>query len=381
MNQGKPEIAVIVTGLTCVLTITVIVLGAYTRLTDAGLGCPDWPGCYGYWTVPMTEEAKVIALQRYPETALDTHKAWNEMLHRYLASSLGVMIFITSACVWKHGSLFQKRLCGALMGLVLFQGYLGMLTVTMALMPLVVMGHLLGGFTIFACLAVLLFDVLQGAAYRKHSTQQFASPTAEKLIEQRYRLNLRASGLSVGIALLLIQIALGGWTSANYAALSCVEFPICHQGWQTEFSVQQALAVPHSAESYEFGVKSPDARMSIHVLHRLGALMVVSWFSLYLLSQYRAQKLMSTLQVGQITDAEKRYTMYRLVTLLLGIQVLLGMSNVWFLLPIGVAVLHNLVACVLFAACVVWRYSLLLEQRCLGQASVASELRKRETLC
>lgn len=386
--------SLVATAFTCFLALLVIALGAYTRLTDAGLGCPDWPGCYGYWTVPMTEEAKLIAAERYPEQALEPQKAWNEMVHRYLASALGAMIFLLSAVLWKRGTQFQKHLCGMLMVLVLFQGFLGMLTVTMALMPVVVMGHLLGGFSIFSLLALLLFTV-----YRHRYSSSSQCTQAQVLSNsmqtdeqsrgffiQKYTQSLQANGLSVGIILLVMQIGLGGWTSANYAALSCVEFPICHQGWQQGFSVTQALAVPESEGSYEFGVKSADARMSIHVMHRIGAAAVLSWFLLLLgESAYTRRRFRQNPRKQYIHNetlqADRAFRI--LVAVLLVAQAALGISNVWFLLPIGVAVLHNLVACLLLAACVCWRFVLHLgEVELLKNHRIAiNRFTRQEELC
>lgn len=339
-------------GATWSLALAVIALGAYTRLTDAGLGCPDWPGCYGQWIVPMTEEAKVLAVERYPEQVLEPQKAWNEMIHRYLASCLGLMIIVIAAVLWRQVQGYQRNLCAFLVLLVMFQGFLGMLTVTLALMPVVVVGHLLGGFCLFSALSVLFASLLrQNSRWNENNDtrrlKRFRCADRARLSndmnenEVQRNPNWLSSWLNICVGLLVVQIALGGWTSANYAALSCVEFPICHASWSQNFSIIDALAIPSSHQSYEFGVKAEHARMSIHVMHRLGAIIVVSWFGLFLLRCYIDKPLQRRIPL--------------IIASLLSLQVLLGISNIALLLPIGIAVSHNLVACLLLAACVTWR--------------------------
>ena len=140
------------------LALVVIVLGAYTRLTDAGLGCPDWPGCYGKLGVPMTELTIDAANEAFPDRPVEVEKAWNEMIHRYFASALGLCILII-ACIaaFKRKVGQPLRLPILLLFLVCFQGALGMWTVTLNLLPVVVMGHLLGGFTVISCLFFVVF--------------------------------------------------------------------------------------------------------------------------------------------------------------------------------------------------------------------------------
>ena len=187
------------------LTFTVILLGAYTRLTDAGLGCPDWPGCYGHLLVPMKGDAVSAANLAFPERPVESFKAWNEMIHRYFAGSLGLLILaIFIASFKKTYSLKVRIVSSLLLGLVSFQAALGMWTVTMNLMPVVVMAHLLGGFSVFTGLFILHLLLRKQQQVTKVS---------------RHPLTILAC---TALVVLILQIALGGWTSTNYASLSLI---------------------------------------------------------------------------------------------------------------------------------------------------------------
>lgn len=311
------------------LALVVIVLGAYTRLTDAGLGCPDWPGCYGYLSVPVEQEQITQAEQAFPERPVEQHKAWNEMIHRYFAGALGLVIlwiFILSLRQKQHNS--PVKLPFLLLCLVIFQAALGMWTVTMNLMPLVVMGHLLGGFSVLSCLFLLY---LRMTPYR--------IPGGDA------RLRLFGKYAILGIVILVGQIALGGWTSSNYAALVCTELPFCEGNWYQKLDFVGAFSIPE-AHNYEFGVHNYEARMTMHILHRLGALVTfifLSWFALKLYIS-AASSLLKGLAV--------------LLIITLGVQVLLGVSNVVFSLPLAVAVLHNAVAACLLLVMIMISYTL-----------------------
>lgn len=299
-----------------VLAMLVIVLGAYTRLTDAGLGCPDWPGCYGFLKVPQHETHVAIAEARFPERPVEPHKAWNEMVHRYFAGTLGLLIAAIFFLSWR---LQQKItvLPTALLALVLFQAALGMWTVTLNLFPLVVMGHLLGGFSLLALLML----------YRWQLSKQLRP----ELLQYQAPASLARAGWLV-LFILLGQIALGGWTSANYAAMACVELPICHSGWQQQLNFPEAFDLHLGHDNYEFGVMSAEARQTIHISHRIGAvltLLAVGWFALRLWQQRQ--------QIGMA-----RLPM--LLGALLLLQFSLGVANIWWLLPLGNAVAHNFVA-------------------------------------
>ncbi|TKB47620.1 heme A synthase [Ferrimonas sediminicola] len=288
---------------TALLAFTVILVGAFTRLTDAGLGCPDWPGCYGFLTPTAAEANADLALSRYPDRPLELVKAWAEMGHRYIASLLGMLILVIAALSWRTP---QRGHGLALVALVLCQGALGMWTVTLNLMPVVVMGHLLGGLTLF-CLLILLW-------LRRRAEPPAAEP-----------------GLVLPATLALIaligQIVLGGWTSANYAAVVCTSLPICEGDWWHSLNFAKAFSlIQPDAPSYEFGILDYGARMTIHVTHRLWALVTAA------LLLYLAWRLMMRRAWRRLGQA------IALMTLL---QVGLGVANVVLQLPLAVAVAHN----------------------------------------
>ena len=297
------------------VAMVVIILGAYTRLTDAGLGCPDWPGCYGHLSFSKTTENIEIAQQAFPDRPFEEHKAWNEMIHRYFASGLGFLILVIFI-----NSIFRKaynkpvKLPLFLVFLVCFQGALGMWTVTLNLLPIVVMGHLLGGFTVLSCLFLLY---LRLTPYR--------IPGGDA--------GMRRFGIYsiLGMIILTGQIALGGWTSANYAALACTELPICEGVWYERLDFGGAFSIP-VADNYEFGAHDYNERMTMHIVHRIGALVTflyLCWLGirLYAAANSNLIKKLSALMV-----------------LILGVQVILGVSNVVFSLPVVIALMHNATA-------------------------------------
>ncbi|UUM32994.1 COX15/CtaA family protein [Vibrio japonicus] len=317
--------------LSIVLTFVVIMLGAYTRLADAGLGCPDWPGCYGHLSVPNESHEIALAKSLYPSLTVEAHKAWLEMIHRYFAGTLGLVVFaITFLCLKSRVVSFGLPV--ALSLVIVFQALLGMWTVTMKLMPIVVMGHLLGGFTMFSLLCLLYWKL--------RDKQQ----PAETAVTESAGLKVLAM---ITLILLMFQIALGGWTSSNYAALMCTSLPICQGNWveYLDFKTAFQLLQPHS-ESYEFGTLDYGARMTIHVTHRIGAVLV-TLFSLVLIYRLMSQSNTGLSKAG------------RQVGVLLVIQLMLGVSNVLFSLPLVIAVAHNLGAALLFVSVLQVNYLLL----------------------
>jgi cytochrome c oxidase assembly protein subunit 15 len=300
-----------------ILALFVVMLGAWVRLTDAGLGCPDWPGCYGRLVVPdaATSTAELGSQFSRP---LDSGKAWREMIHRYLASILGLVCFSLAVIAWlnRRDPNQPKRVPVALVALVIFQGLLGMWTVTLLLKPIIVVAHLLGGFATLALLASL-------GRWRSAS---FPAPAPA----------LRALGLAAAAALVL-QISLGGWTSANYAALACPDFPTCQTQWwpaiadfREGFVLWRGIGI-----DYEGGVLDHPARVAIHFTHRLGA--VLAGFLIALLG-FRLARAHETRADGAAVLA------------VLVLQLALGVSIVWFGVPLAVAVLHNGVAALLLLA-------------------------------
>ncbi|WP_417682814.1 COX15/CtaA family protein [Pseudidiomarina aquimaris] len=313
------------------LALVVIVLGAYTRLTDAGLGCPDWPGCYGHLTVPTGEEKVSAAQQLFPDTPLEHQKAWNEMIHRYAAGLLGLMILIiaiTAVVRQRKRAETPVKLPLLLLALVTFQAALGMWTVTLNLQPLIVMGHLLGGFTTLSLLYLLRLRL-----QRLHLPM--GDPKARAI-----------SGLAlVSLLVVVAQIALGGWVAANYAALACTDLPICEGNWSANLDIAGAFSVPE-AVTYQYGAHDYAERMTMHVTHRIGAIITLLVVGFMLIRGYRS------------AQSSKIRSSLNWVTIALILQIALGISNVVLMLPIGVAVAHNLMGALLLLSLVGLNYKI-----------------------
>lgn len=293
------------------LTVVVVLLGAYTRLTHAGLGCPDWPGCYGFLTVPMSEDKQSLAALRFPDAPLEVHKGWNEMVHRYFAGALGLVILALAVqAVRRRAEPGQPvKLPLLLLAVVIAQAAFGMWTVTLQLWPQVVTAHLLGGLTTLSLLFLLSLRL---------SGRQPAIPSVAGQVR----------GLAmVGMLAVILQVALGGWVSSNYAAVACTDFPTCHGEWWPEMDFANAFNLTHHdiGPNYLGGMLYGEARTAIHVAHRLGALTV-------------------TLILLALTWQLWRNGLPRLAGLLLAalaLQIGLGISNVLLNLPLAVAVAHN----------------------------------------
>ena len=299
-------------GFSVLLALIVIVLGAYTRLSDAGLGCPDWPGCYGQLSVPD----KVTGSEF--ERPLESGKAWKEMIHRYVAGTLGILILVILFMVIKRLPKIRQSvvLPSMLLATVTFQALLGMWTVTLLLSPIIVTAHLMGGMTTLS----LLWWLFLNQQRNDNKQSPFTVSPGLKFISV------------LGLLLIIIQIFLGGWTSSNYAAVACgVDFPTCASQWWPKMDFSNGFDISHkSGVNYEFGVLDSPARMAVQVIHRIGALIVFVYllgFGLKLLNQHK--------KLGSI------------LILILFLQVSLGIMNVVFALPLVIAVLHNLVAALL----------------------------------
>ncbi|WP_286162440.1 COX15/CtaA family protein [Methylobacillus flagellatus] len=312
--------------LATILTLCVVSLGAYVRLSDAGLGCPDWPGCYGSLTVPQSEAAIAHAKTAYPESPLHHGKAWKEMAHRYLAGTLGLLILALFVLGWRarHTLLVTPWLPTALLAVVTFQAMLGMWTVTMLLKPVIVSAHLLGGMTTLAMLTWISHRHVLGQRSR------FAMPIRQP--GQRWLIRL-------ALLVLFAQIFLGGWTSTNYAALACTDFPTCHGAWLPEVDFANAFHLTRElGQSADGGQLSLAALTAIQWSHRIGALCVFLLFAglaLYLrqFADYRGLALV-------------------LATLLV-LQIGIGIANLLLHLPLVLAVAHNLGAALLVICTVV----------------------------
>ncbi|MBA2648260.1 MAG: COX15/CtaA family protein [Legionella sp.] len=297
------------------LALFVVMLGAYTRLTDAGLGCPDWPGCYGQMAPPSTVDKIHSAQSQYPDLPLENRKAWTEMAHRYAAGTLALLIVFIG---WfTIGNKQQRSLAIALVLLVVFQAILGMWTVTLKLLPVVVMGHLIGGMLIFSFLCRLFTQIAI-------STEQD---------HRGWRL-----WLSVGFFIVLLQIALGGWVSSNYAGLACIGFPTCNGVWFPKLFFMKGFNLFSSfGVNYQGGILENEVRVTIQYIHRLGAIITASYIlilSSLILTKARGRKI----RTGAL-----------LMVFLVLLQFILGVLNVTYLLPLPIAVAHNGVAALLLA--------------------------------
>ena len=289
------------------LALIVVTVGAWVRLTDAGLGCPDWPGCYGQLFV--SEQLAVDAgVQEQFGRPLEAGKAWREMFHRYLASTLGLVCVALAGVAWVNRRDPEQpwRVPLALVGLVIFQGLLGMWTVTLLLKPIIVVAHLLGGLATLS----LLFWLSIGRARRLPATPRVA-----------------ALANAAGVVLVL-QIALGGWTSANYAALACPDFPTCQTQWWPELAdFDEAFVLWRGiGVDYEGGVLDHPARVAVHFTHRLGAI--------------AATALLLALGVALLRRRDGHFAGAAILAAL-AVQLTLGASIVLFGVPLAVAVAHN----------------------------------------
>lgn len=326
------------------LAFVVIVLGSYVRLSDAGLGCPDWPGCYGQIFAPDDIEEITRAKIMYPDSVVDSSKAWKEMLHRYLASALGLLIISLAFIAWKNKSRFSQLayISFALVVLVVFQGLLGMWTVTLLLKPTIVTLHLLTGLLTLSILAWLVLKQLR-------CTQLIAN---QKIRLTKY-LSLWAK---LSLFILVLQIFLGGWTSTNYAALYCPDFPTCQGEWWPDSNFAEAYNFFNtSAINYEGGVLSNSAGVTVHVMHRLGAVITfiaLSGFAITIMVKTKIKYL-------------RRLAAFMILVLL--VQISLGIANVLLHLPMPTAVAHNAVAGVLLITLVTINYSLYVSNYKSGQ--------------
>ncbi len=318
------------TGIAIALACIVVALGAATRLVDAGLGCPDWPGCYGHLLWPSAADDIERANRAWPQAPVDTGKTWPEMVHRYAA---GALLLSGVALLWLARAAGQSlALPGSLLALLLTQALFGMWTVTLKLWPQVVVVHLLGG---FASLSLL-------CAY---ALQQRASPwEVSELTALRLR-RLRPLAW-LALACIIAQIALGGWMSANYAALACTDFPRCHGQWwpSADFAAGFDLRGP-IGPSYLYGLLDHPARTAVHLTHRIGALMATLAVGALLLGLWRIQLPAARRWAGWLGAG-------------LAVQLALGAANVLAQLPLAVAVLHNNVGAALLALAVGINYRL-----------------------
>jgi cytochrome c oxidase assembly protein subunit 15 len=308
------------------LAFCVVVFGAYVRLSDAGLGCPDWPGCYGHVTPPDAEH-------------VHAGKAWREMIHRYGASTLGLIIVVIAVLAWRwRRQGLPVALPIALVGLVMFQGLLGMWTVTLLLKPLIVTLHL-----IFGLITLSLLWWLWLTLRRKSSDPWSGARSAlgggstAALLRPAPRFLQRLA--MIALIALVIQIMLGGWTSTNYAAVACPDFPKCQLSWWPQADYGEGFVIWRGLGiNYEGGVLDHPARVAIHFIHRLGALVA----TLALLAAV-------VMTLRQRRDGSSRFAAVAALAALL-LQLSIGISMVLEGFPLWIATAHNAGAALLLLA-------------------------------
>ncbi len=310
-------------------TFFVVVVGAYVRLSDAGLGCPDWPGCYGELTPHHAQDdiAKAVSEQGGTHGPVSLGKAWKEMFHRYIAGGLGLLILAIAAMAWRQRRELQQSpwLALSLPVVVLFQAALGMWTVTLLLKPVIVTLHLLGGMTTLVLLAWL--------GMRQERFQAVSRSAAR----------LRPWAV-MALMIVIIQIALGGWVSTNYAALACVDLPTCHGEWMPQMDFRHGFQLVRELGMTAAGTHlSYDAITAIHWTHRVGAVVTFLYVGGFGLVLAR------TAGFGRHGAA--------LLAVLLA-QVGLGIANVLAGLPLAVAAAHNAGAAILLVTMVMINFAL-----------------------
>ncbi len=322
------------------LAVVVVGLGAYTRLVHAGLGCPDWPGCYGFLLVPETLQEIAVAEMVYPNAPVEVAKGWAEMIHRYVAGSLLLLVLMIAVISFRnrHTEGQPVALPFITLGLIILQAAFGMWTVTLKLWPQVVTAHLLGG---FASLSLLFLLTLRLSGLRW----------------KRVDISKASAGIKrfafLALLVVVLQATLGGWTSSNYAALACPDFPQCHGQWLPELDMVTGFDVSQSiGPNYLGGQLDSGARTAIHFSHRIGALVASLILALLFLKIWKFSRSLS------FTERTSLQRLSFLMLLALLVQIGLGITNVVGHLPLSVAVAHNLGGAALLLTLVAINYRL-----------------------
>ncbi len=301
----------------------VLLLGVFTRLTDAGLGCPDWPGCYGHILWPSDGPEIVQAELLYPNSIVEPAKAWLEMSHRYLAAILGVLTIALAIISWRRREMeeYPFRLPTLILFLVVWQSLFGMWSVTLKLLPQVVTFHLVAGMTTFSLLWLL--------ALRLGSRPWPITYIAYRQLQQI------KPWLIAMLVLLFVQIALGGWTSSNYAAFACGDFPTCQQQWWPEMDFKSGFDLAQSVgPNYLGGKLETEARVAIHVTHRIGGLVLAVLAVIIGTALLRVKN--NQVRLLALT-----------MLMLMAVELLLGVANNLLMAPMLTALLHHLFSALL----------------------------------
>lgn len=315
---------------TTVLTFLLIMLGAFVRLTDAGLGCPDWPGCYGKLTPTQAsaEIAAAVEAQGGTHGPVSIPKAWKEMVHRYVATFLGFLIIGIMVMAWKKRAELKQSpaLATWLFFAVCLQGAFGAWTVTMLLKPAIVTGHLIGGMTILGMLTWLWL--------RQTNNVRTVAPPSDM---SGLRLLAR-----VGFVAVAAQIILGGWVSTNYAAVVCTDFPTCQGSFWPNMEFNHAFHIVRELGETPDGQNLNVASLTaIHFIHRIGALIVTGILGFLALALWR--------------NPGTKPLAIKLVAVL-ALQIAMGIGNVVFQLPLWLAVAHNGGAALLLVTLILVNY-------------------------
>tara|TARA_Y100001949_G_scaffold106445_1_gene89857 strand:+ start:3263 stop:4246 length:984 start_codon:yes stop_codon:yes gene_type:complete len=298
----------------------VIGLGAWTRLADAGLGCPDWPGCYGFVTFPTTPDEIAIAESLYPDSPVEIDKIIPEVVHRYFAASLGLLAIALLFIAFREKKM--KTESAVLLLIIIGQGIFGYLTVSLKLHPLIVTSHLFGAIITTSLFLIIFMKSLK--------------------ISNSYAILVRNKPyIIVGFILILGQIFLGAWTSTNYAARACLDLPYCQGQLVPDTNFKEGFNLFQTiGPNYLYGQMSYEARVAIHLTHRIGAI-VVFFYSLFLAAKLWSRNTRPI--VGSFLA-------------ILFFQVFLGVNNVLSSLPLWNAVAHNIVGVMLVLTFVVMTF-------------------------
>ncbi len=343
------------------LCFLVILLGAFTRLTNAGISCPDWPECYGHLT-PLGAADSPAAQARFPGRPLDVDRAWCEMIHRYAAGVLGLIILvITVLALASRGRIVGAGYALVLSATVIVQDLLGMLTVTWLLKPLIVTAHLIFGMTTLALLWWMWLALQRAGAANGAGRGPPAVPGGDaagaRILRARSSprdplaaaASLRlAYGLSIlGLVVLGAQFFLGAWTSANYAAYACADFPTCNGAWWPHADFRQAFVLWRGMRvDFQGGILPNAARVAIQLTHRLGALAAAL-----------AMGAASVYVIGRRALLEARAYAYMVLVALI-LQLAIGIFMVLKSFPLGLTAAHTAGAALLMMAALALVYKL-----------------------
>ena len=332
MNHPALVRAIAITALA--LCLCVVVLGAYVRLSNAGLGCPDWPGCYGHLTPAGAAADAHTRAAPLAVHALNVGKAWREMVHRYAAGTLALLIvgLALATAIWRRERILASGYAWALAAVVILQAVLGALTVTQQLKPLIVTSHLLFGFTTLSLLWWLVLTIWW------HGRRNAAAAGSTGPGSDPARLRIARAAALTGLCILGIQIALGGWTSSNYAAIACPDLPTCQGSWWPKADFRSAYVLWRGLNiDYEGGVLANPARVAIHLTHRVGAIGVT------------LALLIAAVLASRVDGGRARMAAWLLLAAL-GLQLAIGVTMVWRGFPLWIATAHNAGAALLLLA-------------------------------